>query len=115
MIRARSLQGMAVLLVAGLILSLVGCSSGSKISKANYDKVSIGMTEAEVESILGKGEEKLSYGGGTAPGFGVNMPGIPNVGITIPNTKIKEWKEGSKSISVTFMDGKVMGKEPRGL
>ncbi len=42
---------------AFLLLSLGGCSrdalSGSKLTSANYDQVTLGMSKAQVETILG--------------------------------------------------------------
>ena len=45
----------ALLLIAPLFLS-IGCDrlAGSKLTKANYDQVSIGMSKSQVETILGK-------------------------------------------------------------
>ena len=54
MIQAISLRFVAVLFVAVLALSLTGCGD-SKITKSNYDLIEIGMKEAAVEAILGKG------------------------------------------------------------
>jgi outer membrane protein assembly factor BamE (lipoprotein component of BamABCDE complex) len=45
-----------LLLIAALFLG-VGCSrnglSGSKLTSANYDQISLGMSKAQVETILG--------------------------------------------------------------
>jgi outer membrane protein assembly factor BamE (lipoprotein component of BamABCDE complex) len=45
------------LVIAALLLALPGCNrstlSGSKLTKANYDQVSVGMSKAQVETILG--------------------------------------------------------------
>ena len=45
----------ALLLIVALLLS-VGCDrlSGSKLTKANYDQISTGMSKNQVETILGK-------------------------------------------------------------
>ena len=45
----------ALLLIAALFLS-VGCGrlSGSKLTKENYDQISMGMSKSQVETILGK-------------------------------------------------------------
>jgi len=91
--------------VVGLVLvvffaaMLAGC--GSKVSKGNYDKVSNGMTQAEVEKILGKGTEEAGGGGvlGKITGSG----------------KAITWKDGEKSIAVTFVNGKVATKVQQGL
>jgi hypothetical protein len=45
----------ALLLIAALFFS-VGCNrglSGSKLTKANYDQISMGMSKSQVETILG--------------------------------------------------------------
>jgi hypothetical protein len=102
MIQAISLRFVAVLCVAVLALSLTGCGDSkidSKITKSNYDLIEIGMKEAAVEAILGKGDEPTNSAW-PAPGQpGVNLPpGVP---------KAKTWKEGTKTISITFSDGKV--------
>ncbi|HEV8185429.1 MAG TPA: outer membrane protein assembly factor BamE [Chthoniobacterales bacterium] len=44
--------------LAAFLLTVSGCNrttlSGSKLTKANYDQVSIGMSKAQVETILGQ-------------------------------------------------------------
>ncbi|HSU85913.1 MAG TPA: outer membrane protein assembly factor BamE [Chthoniobacterales bacterium] len=50
-------QLLGLLFTALALFSLVGCSrnalSGSKLTSANYDQVSLGMSKAQVENILG--------------------------------------------------------------
>jgi hypothetical protein len=104
MLRPTQLHWLAILFLAGIYLSLPGCAA-SKVNKANFDKVTTGMSEEEVEAILGKGEEQAE----------INMP---NMGINAPNLgggvgrgmKTTTWHDGSKSIIITFKDGKVLGK-----
>ena len=47
-----------LLLVAALVLISLGCSrnpiSGSKLTPANYDQITRGMSKSQVERILGK-------------------------------------------------------------
>lgn len=98
------------LLVAALLcLAVAGCG-GSKVTKANFEKVNVGMTEAEVDGILGKGEESASVS--------MDMPGMPP-GAAVPgmtgSAKVKRWKDGSRSIVINFADGKVMMKAANGL
>ena len=101
----------AVLLLAIFALTLTGCG-GNKVSLANYDRIKEGMTESEVEGILGKGEEKasssLNFPGKPGGGKGT-VPGIPS------SIKVKLWQDGKKAISITFADGKVMNKIQNGL
>jgi hypothetical protein len=80
------------------LAGVVGC--GSKVTKSNYDKISDGMTTAQVEGILGKGQKASA---------GVSIAGLSVTG------DVYQWKDGDKSISVVFKDGKVVGKSQSGL
>ena len=95
-----------------VIIVLVGCAGvagcagiadyvGSTVTQANYDKIENGMTLAEVEAILGKGEEQASsnFGGG-----GISMEG-----------KAMVWQNRNEIISVVFLNGEVMSKAQMGL
>lgn len=88
-----------VAFIVVLCLLITGC--GSKVNKGNYDKINNGMTEKEVEAILGTGEEQSSTG--------VNVPGMSMSG------KSKVWKDGMKIITITFINDKVQGKAQVGL
>jgi hypothetical protein len=51
-----SIGHLLLLLAAPVLLSLAGCGrtfSGSKLTTANYDQVTLGMSKAQVENILG--------------------------------------------------------------
>ena len=48
---------LAIGLAAILVLMSSGCSRGSKITKANADKIKIGMSENEVSDLLGNPSE----------------------------------------------------------
>jgi hypothetical protein len=97
--------------LAGLCLGVSGC--GSKISKANADKINTGMTETEVSNLLGppteSNEVALPDIGGMLGGGAPGMPTMPK------KTRQSVWKEGEKAITVMFVDGKVMAKESKGL
>lgn len=97
-----STRGFLVAVVmAGLLLTVVpGC--GSKVSKSNYDKIENGMTLEQVEKILGKGTEEAAGGGSL-------LDKIKGSG------KIVSWKDSDKSITVTFVNGKVTAKVHQGL
>jgi hypothetical protein len=98
--RRMTRQLILVLLVAGLTCVLVvGC--GSKVSKGNYDKISNGMTVAEVEGIMGKGAEEAAGAGAIG-----NLAG---------SAKVMSWKDGDKTITVTFVNDKVTAKIQKGL
>ena len=110
MLQPRQLHWLAILLLAGVCLSLPGCGE-SKINKANFDKVTTGMSEEEVEAILGKGDEQAEI---NMPNMGINAPNLGGGGVG-RGMKVKAWQEGTKSINITFKDGKVMGKIASGL
>ncbi len=91
---------LASLVVLGLLASvLTGC--GSKVSESNYEKIKTDMTRAEVEAILGEGTE--TSGGGASIG-----------GISASGTVVT-WKDGEKSITVTFANDKVVMKTKKGM
>jgi hypothetical protein len=86
----RSRFQFAGLFIFGLVvcLGLAGCG-GNKVTKANYDKISNDMTEAQVKDVLGSPTETKSAGGAGS---------------------VMIWKGGDDTISVTFVNGKVAGK-----
>jgi outer membrane protein assembly factor BamE (lipoprotein component of BamABCDE complex) len=56
--RQNIVRSLLLLCSFALLLSFTGCDrnplSGSRLNKANYDKVTVGMSKAQVEHILGK-------------------------------------------------------------
>jgi hypothetical protein len=105
MIQAISRRFVAILFVAVLTLSLTGCGGSkidSKITKSNYDLIEIGMKEAAVEAILGKGAIPTN----TAWAWGDSPPGAAT---------IKEWKDGTRQITIEFSNGMVWRKNKGGL
>ena len=44
----------AWLLLIAVLLLAAGCDRGGRLTSANYDQISIGMSKAQVETILGK-------------------------------------------------------------
>ncbi len=82
--------GALVLLVVLVVVLLGYMMSSGNISEANYEKIQKGMTEQQVQSILGKGKE-------------VNNPNNKSF-------KTMNWQDGSIRIGITFKDGKVTTK-----
>lgn len=103
------------LAVVALALAMcVGC--GSKITKSNYDKIQTGMSQSQVESILGKGSEQASI---DVPSFEANIdiPGLSSRGsvrASSLSTKGVIWQDGQKGIAITFINDKVAKKEQSG-
>jgi len=88
------------LLLAGLFMTMIaGC--GSKVTKSNFDRIKDGMAMDEVEKILGEGTKQA---GGSLSIGGVDLSGDLYV-----------WEDGGKKITVSFKDGKVVGKVQTGL
>src|SRR5437773_3832168 len=76
-----------IVLVAGMCLILLA-SSGDRITRANYDRIQIGMTIEQVESVLGQSTE-----------FGCGPGGV---GLT--------WRGGTYNIHSEFLDGTMVTK-----
>jgi hypothetical protein len=83
-----------VVLIAFLAVVVTGCS---KVTKANYDKIENGMSRADVEKILGKGE---ASGGGVGD---------------ISGAIVKWAKNDDVWITITFANDKVVTKAQNGL
>jgi outer membrane protein assembly factor BamE (lipoprotein component of BamABCDE complex) len=77
--------------VAIVLLSLAAC--GSRLSQENFDKIHQGMSPKEVREILGE-PEKAS---------GANLLGLSS-GEAV-------WKDDKTTISVRFLNDKVISKE----
>lgn len=84
-----------------IILFLTSCSG--KLKKENYDKISNDMSVSQVESILGKGESQASSNVDLGE-YGGNI-----------SSEVMTWQSGTKVISITFSNGKVMAKAQNGL
>lgn len=102
-------RALTLSLLTAFLLVTAGC--GAKLTQENYDKIKMGMTRAEVEDVLGEGEEQASVG--------INMPGMEGGGATMPQVSesaaVVTWEDGDKKIMVFFEDGKVAGKMQSGL
>ena len=81
-----------LILVGLLIAGLAGCA-GSKINKNNFDKIKVGMTQEEVQAILG--------------------PPTESSGLEIPifSGTMSKWVQGDTAITIHFINGKVVAKE----
>ena len=83
--------------VAAFVFVLAGCES--KITDENFALVKAGMTQNEVEKSLGKGKDE------TPEGTSISGAGIAtSKGGAL---EIIRYKDGTKSIVVTYKDGKV--------
>src|SRR5689334_17600716 len=57
--------------------AIVGCNRNTRLTRANYDKIQPGMTVAEVEALLGPGEQE---GGDLAMAEGSGVAGAAGIG-----------------------------------
>ena len=87
--------------IISLSIFLVSCSG--KLNKDNYEKISNGMSVSQVESVLGKGESQASSNVDLGE-YGGNI-----------SSEVMTWQSGTKVISITFSNGKVMAKAQNGL
>jgi hypothetical protein len=99
------LRGMVLVLFVCLLLPACG---KSKVTKANYDKISEGMTLSDAEAILGEGTRQ-SDGAGIPAAHGIAVAGINT------RTETYVWESGDKSITLYVLDGKVKDKTSKGL
>jgi hypothetical protein len=93
---------MSLALAVPMMLFFAGCGGGSDVNEKNYEKINNGMTEAEVEKILGKPSKK---------------PPDRDFASTIPpggKVIVYSNKEGDKTVSVIYVGGKVTDKTQSG-
>lgn len=95
-----------VLAVCMAATTLTACNKKPMASK--FDAINVGMSQGEVERLLGKGE-KQDVGGVSISGSGI-AGGASGSG----NQVTYVWHDGSKEISVTFQGGKVVNKGKAG-
>src|SRR5262249_43941900 len=102
-------------LVPFLVLTvlLAGCTN-KDITKANYDKIKVGMTLKQVEAIIGPPDVAMQGNGCR----GCTIAGIfrreGQCHIVMDPGKI-EWMENHKTITLKFKYGRVTHKEQSGL
>jgi hypothetical protein len=90
---------------------LAGACGKNRVTKANYDKITVGMTLSEVEAILGKGERGPGDARNIARGAGVEIPGAEESS----GATAYCWERGDKKITIYFANDKVLTKAKEGL
>ena len=102
-----------ILLLLAFCLGLSSCAP-SKLTKANYEKIQTGMTLQQVEELLGPGKKDESGdGSGVAAQFGVDVSAGAGPARKSGDTYV--WESGMTTITVDFQNGKVTGKNAKGL
>jgi outer membrane protein assembly factor BamE (lipoprotein component of BamABCDE complex) len=82
----------AVVLGLAICLSLMSCI-GSPISQENFEKIQTGMSLAQVQAILGPPTESSS------------------VDVAVFSGTVSKWKAGDVTITIQFVNGKVVAKQ----
>jgi hypothetical protein len=85
--------GLAVLAVLALLALLVAACSGSKVNQDNFNKIQVGMSQAQVKAILGEATESSS----------LDIAGFSGTTST--------WRKGEAAITIQFVNGKVVAKQ----
>ena len=92
MARRRLSHLLAVALGIVICMSLVSCSS-FKVSQENFEKIQTGMSLAQVTAILGEPTESNS------------------VDLAVFSGTVSKWKAGGITITIQFVNGKVVAKQ----
>ena len=94
------------MMLAILLLAPAGC--GSKVSESNYYRVQYGMDEKDVEDLLGPAATEAA--GNDPASSPASKPVTERTG-----RKVKTWSRGSLTLSVVFVEGKVIARSADGL
>lgn len=88
----------AIPVVAAAVMA-AGCTN--RLTRENYERIGDGMSVGQVESILGKGDEKVGIGGA--------------VGNLVGSVRVIHWERGNRTITLTFLNDKMTSKVATGL
>lgn len=95
------------LVLAATLCTLVACEN--KITMDNYNAITPGMTQSQVEDMLGGAGEEQDIGG-----VSIGADGLMSTTKADKN-KTFIWKKDGAEIRVIFKDGKVLDKGKAGL
>jgi outer membrane protein assembly factor BamE (lipoprotein component of BamABCDE complex) len=87
------MKSLSRVLLLLLLVVAVSCSGGKRISKANVDQVTEGMSKKQVESILG-------------PATSIN-----NQDFVIMKKTTYVYRQGKDTVTIVFKDDKVQAKD----
>ncbi len=92
----------ATMLAAVMAGFTVLAACDDKINDDTYTQIKVGMSQDEIENLMGGSGTRLEVGGTSISGAGVAGGAASNSQTTY------EWKKGHKIISVTFANKKVV-------
>jgi hypothetical protein len=98
-----------LLAAAALAMIALAASCGPTYDQELYDQIQVGMSQSEVEDLLG--------GAGTEEtGMSITASGIPSTSNRASRNQTFTWKSNDlkQHITVTFKDGKVLNKAKSG-
>jgi 2-keto-3-deoxy-galactonokinase len=81
------------LILAGLVVVVLAGCARSKINQENFDKIKLGMSQEEVQLILGPSTE------------------ASGLEIAVFSGTHAKWIQGDTAITIQFINGKVVAKE----
>lgn len=90
-----------------LLLSLTLAACEQKSFSQKFDSISTGMSQQDIERVMGKGTKQ------DVGGVGISASGIAG-GASQNSQTTYVWQDGSKEISVTFQNGKAISKGKAG-
>ena len=91
--------------IAAMALVLGGCED--KLTSENFAKITRGMTQSQVEQILGPGELQDNSG--------MNISATGMAGVSSSKRTTYVWKSKGAEVSVSYEDGKVVSTSHAGL
>jgi hypothetical protein len=97
---------MLLLAIPLTIVLLRNGGSLRRITPENLARIQMGMTQAEVEAILGKPNESTDLFNGFNAAIAQEMNGVPGGG-GVPSITFSAWKEGNYHIVVAYENGRV--------
>jgi len=120
-------RGGAVAAILALCVLVPGCGKKMKLTTTNYNKLFVGMSLADAQSVLGKGVElsptpkERPSGSSVGAAAGIDMPAptpespklLPGIHFA-PEAKVMQWEEGNKIVQMVFVNDKMKVKEKEG-
>jgi hypothetical protein len=102
---------LTIALCIGLLFALTGC--GGSLSKAQVDRIKLGMTVADVEGILGKGKSVES---GEVKQLLQSSAGEEGAKVEFDMSEFRgiRWGDDKKSVVVVFRGDRVFRRFPKG-
>jgi hypothetical protein len=100
-----------IIIGLAFVCLVAGCKGNKNLTKANFDKITPGMSLAEVQALLGgPGETEggdLAVAEGSSVGGAVGIGDMQSMSQPRSKSKVYQWGNASRYIRVTFFGDKV--------